>query len=98
MKAMCCHNTLNVLSKTFPNNVNEAPCTACFTAKTTIFPKGTTFDITYLQEVELIHMKFVFYNVTSVQGFTSMLSVVCEKTRMVCILPTDSKKSPVRII
>ena len=39
-------------------------------------PKGTTVDTTNLQPVELIHMDFALYNVTSVLGFMSMLALV----------------------
>ena len=42
----------------------------------TTLPKGTTVDTTNLQPVELIQMNFALYNVTSIHGFTSMLTVV----------------------
>ena len=64
----------------------------------TTFPKGTTIDKTYLQPGELIHTDFEFYNVNSIRGFTSMLNVVCEKTRTIRVFPTASKISPVQII
>ena len=43
-------------------------------------------------------MEFAFYNVTSIRGFTSMLTVVFAKTRMLWIFPTASKIEPVLII
>ena len=43
-------------------------------------------------------MDFSFYNITPISGFTSMITVVCTKTRMVSVLPTASKISPVHII
>ena len=61
-------------------------------------PKGTTFDTTNLQPGELIHVYFTFYNVTYIRGFTSMLTIFCERTRMIWVLPTVSKLSPVCII
>ena len=64
----------------------------------TTFPKGTTVDTGNLQPGELIHMEFDFYNVTSIRGFTSMLTVVCANTRILWVLPTASKLAPVRII
>ena len=46
------------------------------------FPKGTTFDTNNLKPVEVTHMYFAFYNVTYTKGSTSVLTVVCENTRM----------------
>ena len=43
-------------------------------------------------------MDFAFYNINSICGFTSMLTVVCAKTSMLCILPTVSKRAQVCII
>ena len=60
--------------------------------------KGTTVDISNLQPGELIHMDFDFYNVTSIRGFTSMLIVVCAKTKMIWVFQTACKISYVRII
>ena len=64
----------------------------------TTINKGTTVETSNLQPGELVHMEFVFYNVTSIRGFTSMITVVCAKNRMVWVLPTSSKGFPVRII
>ena len=36
-------------------------------------------------------MDFAFDNVTSIRGFTSMLKLVCEKTRMLWVLQNASK-------
>ena len=62
------------------------------------FPKGTTIDTINIQTGEIIHMDFAFYTMNSIQSFTSMLTVVCENTRMLCVFPTVSKRSPVQII
>ena len=64
----------------------------------TTLPKGTTVDTSNLQLGELIHMNFELYNVTSIRGFTSMLTVACEKTKMIWIFPTATKLSSVFII
>ena len=61
-----------------------------------IIPKGTTFDKNILQPGELINMEFNFYNVNSIHGFTSMLTVVCSNTIILWVLPTASKRSPYR--
>ena len=61
-------------------------------------PKGTTIDTTNIQPGELIHTYFDLYNVTSIQGFTYMLTVVCEKNRMIWVFTNTSKIPPVQII
>ena len=43
-------------------------------------------------------MYFAFYNVTSIHGFTSMVTVICEKNRILWVFPTASKISPSHII
>ena len=43
-------------------------------------------------------MEFAFYNVTSIRGFTFMLTVVCTTTRIRWAFPTASKIASVRII
>ena len=43
-------------------------------------------------------MDFVFYNITYIRGFTSMLIVVCAKTIMLWVFPTASKRAHVHII
>ena len=60
--------------------------------------KGTTVDTSNLQPGELVHIDFAFYKLTSIRGFTSILRVVCAKTRMLWVLPTESKISHFRII
>ena len=70
----------------------------CHIAKITKFPKGKTVDTTNLQPVEIIHINFAFYNVTSIRYFTSIITIVCANTITICILPTLSKKFPVYII
>ena len=64
----------------------------------TTSPKGKTVDTTNLQPGELIHINCAFYKVTSVRGFTSIITVVCEKTIIIWVFPTASKRSPVQII
>ena len=43
-------------------------------------------------------MESDFYNVNSILGFTSMLTVLCLKTIMFWVFPTASKISPARTI
>ena len=94
----CIWKTLTDLSKHFHKKINEPPCTICYTLKIANFPKCSTVDTTNLQPVELIHMDFALYNVTSILGFTSIISVVCENKIMLWLFPTSSKIYPVKII
>ena len=57
--------------------------------------KLTTVDTSNLKPGEIIHMDFEFYNVNSICGFTSMLTVIFEMTRMIWVNPTASKRAPV---
>ena len=61
-------------------------------------PKGKTVDAANLQPGELIHIYFDFYNMTSIRGLTSVLTVVYERTRMLWVFNTESKIPPFRTI
>ena len=63
----------------------------------TTLPKETTVETSNLQPGELIHMDFVFYNVTPIRGLTSILTVIYENTRMILVLCTASKQYPIKI-
>ena len=82
MEAMFCHKTLTGLPKHCPKTINEAPCTVCSTSNMNIFSIGRIVDTTSLIPGELLHTYFFFYNFIYIQGFTSMLTVVCTKTIM----------------
>ena len=64
----------------------------------TTINKGKTVDTSNLQPVELIYTDLAFYNITSIRGFTFMITVVCAKTRMIWVLPIVSKRTSVSII
>ena len=64
----------------------------------TTLPKRTNVDTTNLESGEFIHMDFDFYNMKSIQGFTSMRTVMCAKTIMIWVFTTESKKSQLRTI
>ena len=98
MKLICHHQTLDGLTKHFPKKIQKSQCTICYTAKITTINKGPTGDTSNLQPVEIVHIDFVFYNVTSIHGFTSILTVVCEKTKIIWEFPTASKLAPIHII
>ena len=98
MKAMCHHQTLYGFPNNCPKKMHKAPCTIYYTSKITTINKGKTVNTSNLQPGELIHMEFAFYNFTSIRSFTSIITVVCAKTRMLWVFPTASKRAPVRII
>ena len=60
--------------------------------------KGKTVDTTNLQPREIIHTDFPLYNVTSVQLFNSILTVVCAKDIILWLFITEYKIYPVQII
>ena len=62
------------------------------------FPKGTTLDTTNIQLGELIHMHLAVYDVTYIRGLTSILTGLCENTRIIWVFLTASKRVPVSII
>ena len=98
MKSMCRHQTLYGLPKSCPTKIHKTPCTICYTSKMTTTNKGTKIDTSNLQPGDLVHVEFVFYNVTSSCGFNPIITVVCARTRIIWLFPTASKKAPVRII
>ena len=59
---------------------------------------GGGVDTSNIQPVELVYMDFAFYNVTFIHSFTSMITAVCVKTRMLWVFSTAYKRAPVRII
>ena len=98
MKSMCRHQTLYGLPKHCPKKIHKAPCAICYTEKMTTINKGTTVNTSNLRPGELIHMEFSFYSAIYIRCFASMLTVVCARTRMLCVFPASSKRSNVCII
>ena len=90
--------TLTGLRKHFPKKINQESCKIWYTKKMTTFPECNTVDTTNLQPGEPIHMQFAFFNVTSIIGFTSILTVVCANNIILWVFPTVKKISPVQII
>ena len=74
MKSMCRHKNLDGLPKYFPKKIHKAPCIIFYTSNIKTINKGTTDDISNLKPVELVHMEFLFYNVTSICGFTLLFT------------------------
>ena len=98
IKSMFHNQNLSGLPKYWPKKLNKAPCTIFYTEKMTTLPKGTTPDTTNIWPGEFIHMEFAFNNVTSIRGFTYMLTVLCVNTRILWVFPTAYKWSPALVI
>ena len=98
VKVICCHKTIDDLPKHCPKKIHTATFKICYTAKMTTINKVTTVDTSKLQPVELVNMDVFFYNVTFIRGFTSMLTIVCEKTIIIWLFSTASKRKSLRII
>ena len=64
----------------------------------TTINKGGGVDTSNIQPVELVYMDFVFYNVTSIHVFISIITVVCEKNRTLWVFSNASKIAHVCII
>ena len=92
------HHTFDVIPKHFLKKTTTTPCNICYTERMNIFPKGATGYITNLQLGYILYLDFELYNVTSIRKFTSMLNIVCTRTKMIWIFPITYKQAPVRII
>ena len=53
--------------------------------KMIILSKETTVDTINLKLGDILHLDLAFYNVTSIQDFTTIFYAVCYKTRMLWI-------------
>ena len=62
------------------------------------FRNDATVNTTNLQQGELIHMYLSFYNVTSIRGFYSITTSLCENNIILWPFPTASKQALVHII
>jgi hypothetical protein len=76
----------------------SCPCTICIPAKFTHPPKVKTTTYTLTCKGELLHIDFSFWNETSIRGFSSLLSIIDGKTRMLWNFPTASKRVPPEIL
>ena len=94
---MCRNQTLLGLPKRpFPSR--SCPCPICITTKFTNTPKVKQTLCPSTVKGELLHIDFSFWNVTSVRGFSSLLSIIDGSTRMLWNFPTASKRVPLTIL
>jgi len=58
--------------------------------------KATSYSLT--TRGQLLHLDFSFWNITSIRGFSSLLSIIDGKDRMLWNFPTASKSAPISIL
>ncbi len=76
---MCKKKLLKDLPSTY--NTKQDDCIICIEAKMRSENKGKTVDTEKLKIAELLHIDFKFFNITSLRGFTSILTIIDAKTR-----------------
>jgi len=87
---------LGLPAKPFPRR--DQPCNICTTTNFTHPPKATTTSTVLTHRGQLLHMDFSFWSITSVRGFTSLLSIIDGKERFLWNFPTASKRPPLFIV
>ena len=67
-----------ILMEGLPENFPELedPCPICLLTKATEIPRGTTTDVLKFSPGFMIRMDFVFFNVESICGFTSIFVAI----------------------
>jgi len=94
---MCRHQTLLGLPKQ-PFPPCTCPCIICITTKTVHPARAKITSVTLTTRGQLLHLDFSFWNVVSIRGFTSLLSVIDSKDQMLWNFPTASKRTPLQIL
>jgi hypothetical protein len=77
---------------------NTCPCVICISAKFTHPPKVKESSFKLTSRGQLLHIDFSFWNIISIRGFSSVLSIIDGKDRMLWTFPTASKRVPLRIL
>jgi hypothetical protein len=94
---MCRNQSLLGLPKQpFPSQ--SCPCIICKTAKFTHPPKAKTTSYVLTRRGQLLHIDFSFWSIPSIRGFTSLLSIIDGKDRMLWTFPTANKRPPLAIL
>jgi len=94
---MCRNQSLLGLPKS-PFPLRKCPCVICITTKMVNPPKAKFTSTKLLCRGQLLHIDFSFWNLCSIRGFTSLLSVIDGKDRMLWNFPTTSKHVPLSIL
>ena len=102
-----CRNMKNVIHMKKHNSLSNLPshlkelshiCPICAKCKLTRLPRNPPLPVSMLRPGQMLQMDFGFYNVKSVRGFSSFLSVDCVQTKYSFAFCTRRKRSPIDII
>jgi hypothetical protein len=93
---MCLEQTMIGLPpRPFPKR--PCQCPICALATLTCPPRGKFFDTSLLCRGQLLHLDFSFWDKVSLRGFTSVLSIIDAKTRMLWVFCTATKRPPLAV-
>jgi hypothetical protein len=81
-----------------PYSQRKCPCIICVTKKTTHPPKAKMTSSTLTSRDQLLHIDFSFWTITSYRGFTSLLSIIDCKDRVLRNFSTASKRAPISVL
>lgn len=94
---MCRNQSLLGLPKQ-PFMPRSCPCIICITTKTVHPPRAKHSTQVIIKRGQLLHIDFSFWNIPSIRGFTSLLSIIDGKDCMLWNFPTTSKRAPLSIL
>jgi hypothetical protein len=94
---MCHRQSLLGLPK-HPFPPRKCQCIVCITIKTVHLPCAKITSVTLTKRGQLLHIDSSFWNIVSLRGFTSLLSVIDGKDCMLRNFPTASKHAPLQVL
>jgi hypothetical protein len=97
LDTMCWLQSLLGLPK-HPFPPRTCPCVICISAKFTHPPKVKESSYKLTSRGQLLHIDFSFWNIISIRGFSSVLSFIDGKDRMLWTFPMASKRIPLSIL
>ena len=96
---MCRSAKFPGLPKVFPTSEYfQHKCRICAKAKMRKTSAGPVVDTSTLEPGQMFHADFTFYNIKSIRGFTSSLTIIDAKTRRVWVFCTPNKRPPIDIM
>ena len=93
---MCSKQILRDLPSKTKSHANVlCNCTICFRSKFNHPNRGMTVNTDNLKKGNLLHIDFQFYDIVSIRGFSSILSIIDAKTRKLWCFPGPDKRPPI---
>jgi hypothetical protein len=96
LDTLCHQQSLLDLPK-YPFPPRKCSCIISITTKTVHPPRAKITSVNLTKRGQLLHIDFSFWNIVSIRGFTSLLSVIDGKDRMLWNSPTASKHAPLQV-